>query len=105
MEPIVEADDTDDDAPSRVWSVSSSAMNLDAEDEELVKWATKVYGRGDFGRDGDASSKDDDSPRSPLSENEGKSVDFTADTADTPAGGGEPARESPPRRLLRERGR
>jgi abhydrolase domain-containing protein 1/3 len=95
MEPIVEADDTDDDAPSRVWSVSSSAMNLDAEDEELVKWATKVYGRGDFGRDGDASSKDDDSPRSPLSENEGKSVDFTADTADTPAGGGEPARESP----------
>ena len=95
MEPIVEADDTDDDAPSRVWSVSSSAMNLDAEDEELVKWATKVYGRGDFGRDGDASSKDDDSPRSPLSENDGKSVDFTADTADTPAGGGEPARESP----------
>ena len=95
MEPIVEADDTDDDPPSRVWSVSSSAMNLDAEDEELVKWAAKVYGRGDFGRDGDASSKEDDSPRSLTSENEGNVVDFTTDTADTPGGADEPALESP----------
>ena len=95
MEPIVEADDTDDDPPSRVWSVSSSAMNLDAEDEELVRWAAKVYGRGDFGRDGDASSKEDDSPRSLTSENEGNVVDFTTDTADTPGGADEPALESP----------
>ena len=95
MEPIVEADDTDDDPPSRVWSVSSSAMNLDAEDEELVTWAAKVYGRGDFGRDGDASSKEDDSPRSLMSENEGDVVDFTTDTADTTGGADEPARESP----------
>ena len=95
MEPIVEADDIDDDPPSRVWSVSSSAMNLDAEDEELVRWAAKVYGRGDFGRDGDASSKEDDSPRSLTSENEGNVVDFTTDTADTPGGADEPALESP----------
>ena len=95
MEPIIEADDTDDDPPSRVWSVSSSAMNLDAEDEELVRWAAKVYGRGDFGRDGDASSKEDDSPRSLTSENEGNVVDFTTDTADTPGGADEPALESP----------
>ena len=95
MEPIVEADDTDDDPPSRVWSVSSSAMNLDAEDEELVRWAAKVYGRGDFGRDGDASSKRTTSPRSLMSENEGNVVDFTTDTADTPGGADEPALESP----------